>query len=163
MSSPMPINATTSSSSTVSTSLASSPSSSAGVYVPVHRRTNSASSSRSAEPTNLLPKAYTPTELMQLAQSPLTTQLSSFMHTALQAFVEIVVVRKRSREHMEVSGNTAPVVSLPAPPRLRPVGRSYNRRNVGSKIVDGSSWRLGAQMRPRLEVPGSLPMIPMAV
>ncbi|KAJ6615047.1 hypothetical protein B0H10DRAFT_2220684 [Mycena sp. CBHHK59/15] len=159
MSPSMPINATTSS---TASSRASSPPSSAGVYVPVHRRTNSASSRRSAEPTNPLPKSYTPAELMQLAQSPLAAQLSSSMNASLQAYKE-VAMRKRSRGHMERKTAAAPVVSMPAPPRRRPVVRSYNRRNVGSKIVDESSWRLRTQMRTRLEVPGALPMISMAV
>ncbi|KAJ6620212.1 hypothetical protein B0H10DRAFT_2216251 [Mycena sp. CBHHK59/15] len=161
MSPSMPINATTSS---TASSRASSPPSSAGVYVPVHRRTNSASSRRSAEPTNPLPKSYTPAKLMQLAQSPLAAQLSSSMNASLQAYAEIAI-RKRSREHMERKTAAAPVVSMsmPAPPRRQPVVRSYNRRNVGSKIVDESSWRLRTQMRTRLEVPGALPMISMAV
>ncbi|KAJ7136637.1 hypothetical protein C8R44DRAFT_868768 [Mycena epipterygia] len=172
---------TASSPSSTASSRASSPTSSAGVYVPVHRRRcTSASSSRSAESTTprkllvlssnssvepsprpvLAPQFYTPADLLQLAQSPLAMQLSSSMQPSLQAFVEITT-RKRPRER-SVEGpartRTAPVIQLTANPPRR---YSANRRNnliVASKIVDAASWR-----REPAQVPEALQTVPTAI
>ncbi|KAJ7275647.1 hypothetical protein C8J57DRAFT_1311321 [Mycena rebaudengoi] len=144
-------------------SAASSPTgsdSSTGVYIPVHRRVNSASSSSSSrgsspEPHRTLP-IYTPSELMQLAQSPLSRRLSSSMHDSTfrsGGFSEIAVSkrRQRSREYLQRNNsNTLPAATTttahitttptpaPAQRRSKPQQRNASKINI---LDDGASWR----------------------
>ncbi|KAJ7485800.1 hypothetical protein FB451DRAFT_1231109 [Mycena latifolia] len=138
-----------------SSSRASSPG--VGVYVPVHRRTNSASSSRSIESISPPPKSYTPAELLQLAQSPLATQLSTSMRASLEPLAELAQ-RRGSWGHRDGGTPTGAVVSkMAAPPRRRSIGRSFNRKSPGLKVItEGLDWRLAAQARARLEAPGRM-------
>ncbi|KAJ7167447.1 hypothetical protein C8R43DRAFT_985340 [Mycena crocata] len=146
MSPSMPI--TIASSASATSSAASSSNSSSGVYIPVHRRTPSDISTR-AEPKRILP-IYTPAELMQLAQSPLSQRLSTRIHDALhgQEFSSIALSKKqqRSREYMQRQNQAADVKKVVVvTPRRRPVGRtaerSNSRRNATSKFMEAASWR----------------------
>ncbi|KAJ7691569.1 hypothetical protein B0H17DRAFT_1200982 [Mycena rosella] len=110
-----------------STASSPSPSSSAtsnsGVYIPVHRESNSA-----------LP-ICTPAELMHLAQSPLAAQVSA---SRSREYVQ----RKTSPDELQDSNvGVVPAVA----PRRRPGGRiaerSSSRRGGASKFIDADSWR----------------------
>ncbi|KAJ7512922.1 hypothetical protein B0H11DRAFT_1898181 [Mycena galericulata] len=158
MSPSMPINIASSASASTS-SVASSPSSISGsssssaVYVPVHRRIPSDVSHRVVqEPKRTLP-IYTPAELMLLAQSPLSKELSAATHAALheQEFSAIALSKRqqRSREYMQRKEQQEKLksdVNIVVAPRRRPVGRAAersnnSRRNGASKFVDAASWR----------------------
>ncbi|KAJ7717047.1 hypothetical protein B0H16DRAFT_1612461 [Mycena metata] len=162
MSPSMPINITilaSPASSTASSPSSSSSSSRSGVYIPVHKRARS--DPVASEPKRTLP-VYTPAELMQLAQSPLSRHLSAATHAALHAQEELAVIalskrQQRSREyiqrrndveHVQESKNNLNTVAAVAP-RRRPVGRAAerssgpnSRRNVAaSRFMDAASWR----------------------
>ncbi|KAJ7126256.1 hypothetical protein C8R44DRAFT_734142 [Mycena epipterygia] len=143
-------------SSAASSPSASSSSSSSGVYIPVHRRTPS-----NVEAKRTLP-IYTPAELLNLAQSPLATQVSVAMRTALHGQEFAMNKRQqRSREYIQRKGtstgattnagalqkenNNVMVVAPVAAPRRRPIGRATERSNLrrggASKFMDAASWR----------------------
>ncbi|KAJ7255862.1 hypothetical protein B0H12DRAFT_1070881 [Mycena haematopus] len=139
-----------------SSSSPSSSSSSAGVYVPVHKRVPSASASSSAytasesSPHRTLP-IYTPSELLQLAHSPLVKSEVAATHAALrmhgqEEFAEIALNRRqrRAREYAGVgvtvqrvanvnanasaaTAKTNANVAVTPAQRRRPVGRAAER------------------------------------
>ncbi|KAJ7038005.1 hypothetical protein C8F04DRAFT_1091019 [Mycena alexandri] len=174
MSPSMPIPIPASSASSMASSPSSSPSSSkSGVYIPVHKRTRSDRAVSELKRTLLI---YTPAELMQLAQSPLSRHLSAATHAALHAQEELAVIalskrQQRSRDYMQhknvehvkelKNNNTvAVVVASAAAPRRRPAGRasersSNSRRNVASRFMDAASWR-GQSTRHMEALPVSL-------
>ncbi|KAJ7485678.1 hypothetical protein FB451DRAFT_1230710 [Mycena latifolia] len=165
MSPSMPITITSPASARTTSSVASSPSSSstssAGVYVPVHRRTPS---NAAPEPKRTLP-IYTPAELMGLAQSPLAKEQAKAMAGVLQGqAVALSRKQQRAREYKvktqsnageneddtKLKDNTNVVTVVPAvAPRRRPVGRaaersSNSRRGGATRFVDAASWRVQA-------------------
>ncbi|KAK7044492.1 hypothetical protein R3P38DRAFT_2879080 [Favolaschia claudopus] len=139
-----------------SSSAASSPSSSSGVYVPVHKRTGSAMASTSQRTFAV----YTVPELIRLAKSPMVKEATTVMHAALNihpaesvaeltsdtaedsaatpqvAFMsEILLSRKKQRareysQRQNIKNNSQQVVVVqpaPAPRRRTPLGRATDR------------------------------------
>jgi len=148
--SPSPISIPSRSSSE-SPSVTSSPTSStsssshglgSGLYVPVHKRTSSTPKSTRTLEQRTLP-IYTPAEMFNLAQSPLTQQVSTSIREPLSAFPELVMSKrqKRSLEYLEKQRASTQSVLI-VTPRRRPVGRVPDRsRRNAAKIVDQASWR----------------------
>ncbi|KAJ7445135.1 hypothetical protein B0H11DRAFT_1930643 [Mycena galericulata] len=139
---------------TPSSSRSSSPSSSVGVYVPIHRRTPSLSSSRSSstEPECafhlVVPRSYTPEELLQLAQSPLAKQLVAVMYEPVRSFSEIAISRRRQRSRKYFArtptSKVPAIVAVPAastPTHGLPSRGAVNRRHASPKNANGPGWR----------------------
>ncbi|KAJ6550442.1 hypothetical protein DFH09DRAFT_1319939 [Mycena vulgaris] len=135
------------SSTSSSSSRAPSPTVSAGVYVPIHRRF---SSTNSAEFTRPIPKLYTPVELMQLAQSPLTMEHYLTMRVPLGAFPEIARPTPPRVLTTERPDMGSMFKNLTAAPRSQVGGLNYNRNSGLNLITDVSSWRARVSMNPLL-------------
>ncbi|KAJ7867773.1 hypothetical protein B0H14DRAFT_2572764 [Mycena olivaceomarginata] len=132
----------------------SSSSSSSGRYIPVHKRTASASP---PTPQRTLP-IYTPTELLQLAASPFVKQAAASVRAVLHhsgsdddsaeeedAFAAIALSRRRPARAGTVVVTPAP--AAPTTTRRRPVGRAAERNpasrasRFSNKFMDAASWR----------------------
>jgi hypothetical protein len=108
---------------------------------------------------------YTPTELLQLAASPLVKQAAASVRAVLHrsesdddsaeeedAFAAIALSRRRqrAREYMQRPPKTVVVTPAPTAPtttRRRPVGRAAERNpasrasRFSNKFMDAASWR----------------------
>ncbi|KAG0702068.1 hypothetical protein DFH29DRAFT_999712 [Suillus ampliporus] len=138
MSSPIAINYPTSSSSS-------------RLYVPVHRRAPSTSSSCASSPTHSsrslspmphdrLPSLpiYTPSDLLLLASSPLSKLSPAEFRTLRAAAPEIVQSRKQRKSH-EWHMRQSPFPSSPSHKRSQFSSRSHS--NTSESEGEGQGWR----------------------
>lgn len=93
---------------------------------------------------------YTPSELLLLAQSPLSDTLPpQILDPLLKEFPEVVMTRRdrRARSYKDPSWNVVPrglksSATDTTAPRRRPVGRVPERsRNHAKRVVDEANWR----------------------
>ncbi|KAG2343002.1 hypothetical protein BDR05DRAFT_1000316 [Suillus weaverae] len=120
-------------------------SSSSALYIPVHRRTPSTSSSAVSSPVhslsplphNSLP-IYTPSDLLLLASSPLS-KLSREELGALRAAAPEIVQSRRQRKSHEWHMNHSP--SWPGSPRRRSQFPSRSSSNTSESEGEGQGYR----------------------
>lgn len=124
-------------------------SSSSGLYIPVHRRAPSPSSSSSSGvssptdslsplPHDSLPYVYTPSDLLLLASSPLS-KLSREELSALRAAAPEIVQSRRQRKSHEWHMNRGS--SWSGNPRRRSQFSSRSHSNTSESEGEGQAYR----------------------
>ncbi|KAF8882404.1 hypothetical protein BD779DRAFT_1802309 [Infundibulicybe gibba] len=133
-----------------------------GLYVPIHKRSSSASpsSSRAVSPARLdravpttpaHPFIYSRAQLMAFSNSPLAHMTPETREDLKARFPPLFLSRKQ-RKAIEYHARTAETAAAPTPKAAQPAQQQQQRRNVrpgrapparrnATKVIDQLSWR----------------------